>query len=256
MKRNKSNCLYRVLTILAFSGAAFFGQSASAQSALGDGIYAFTSRSTYEADTDSIVDAITFNNLTTKNGVAAFPTGFTSGGVDFTSPAGTTLSAIGPNYNGTVFTFPDSTSPPSVTIYAYASTDATIKATLLDEASSGPLTAVGTDIATSISTGSITADLFLAGNNTITPDATYTYASPDGEVGLGFLGFLTTGSTDIAYVKFIDNTVDYTDTSNLTLDNFTYGIVDPDFIPEPSSYALLGVGALALVIFRRRLLAL
>jgi hypothetical protein len=257
------NRLLRVSALFALAASLALSQSASAQIFVAPGIYAYTSRSAYEAATDSTVDSITFNSLAPKGSFTNYsPSGVTAGGVDFSSPATTSLYAVGPNFvnpgTGATFDFTDSSSPDSVTLdpeSADGSSTSEVTATFLSAANSSPVTAVGTDIGTSYSTGTITAEIFVTGDST--PIGTYAYTSPDGSTsGLGFLGFITTGTASIDSVEFSDSTIDQYDRANMTLDNFTYGIVDPAFLPEPSSYALLGLGVLALVIFRRRLIAL
>jgi hypothetical protein len=238
----------RGLALFVLTGSLFLGRTVSAQVLVAPGIYAFTSQASYEAASYSIVDAITFNGLPPSQSSYSdySTTGLNVAGVTFTTSANNFLYVVGPGY-ASQYDFPgDGTS----TLAAQA--DSPSPADLAAALPSGT-SAVGTEIAGSFDAASVTVTITLTDGMT----ATYAYAAADGQNGLGFLGFVTTGANQmnvknqIESISFSDSTEDITEGSDLTFDDFTYGVAN--FVPEPAPLALLAIGGVALFLFRRRL---
>ena len=230
------------------------GRSASAQ------VYAYTSQSGYDNATQSTVESITFNAQTPNySTVTSYPSGLSVGGVEFTAEDAN-LAVVGPTSGGDYMIGGDST-PFLDAKSSSGTTD--IDALLPADVPPSGVSAVGTQIEASVSAAQITALITLVNGTT----ASYVYNSPN--TGLGFLGFVSTGDAPgdaIESVSFSDAATDGCGSQELAIDNFTYGVVDTTIpscdpglpllvTPEPRSLALLAVGGIALLFFRRRFLA-
>jgi hypothetical protein len=260
----QTKTLNRSLGLAVLAAALFTGQSASAQTLIAPGVYAYTTLASYDAATFSDEDSITFNGLYSHTvGYTAYynptppdaPLPVVTGGVNFSVDSGSDLYVIGPNFvSGSGFDFansedgtPSGTLDPESDLGGPATT--TLTATLpTDPSPEPPITSVGTLIAPAYTDADITVTINFDG----APSVTHSFPLGDGTAdGLSFLGF--TGPDAITSIVFNDSTEDSSTRANLVLDDFTYGFSN---VPEPATYALLGLGALALVIFRRRLVTL
>ena len=255
----------RVIASVVLLGALFTGKSACAQ------IYAFDTNASYEAASFSIVDSITFNGLpATQSSFTDYgnPGNLVAGGVTFTTNSGTSLFAVGPHdigAGGTTYNFDGSS-----TLVAQGSMQANGPGAIssglvvVDAAlpvSMPPVTAVGTDIGSSFIGAALSATVTLK-DGTVESFSLPAESAGAITAGLDFWGFVSAGSP-IVSVSFTDSTADALGTPTLTIDDFTYGVVntaglvglgggDPLPTPEPSTYALIGMGAFALYFFRRR----
>ena len=222
-----------LLTATVTTGWLLLTQPASAQ------ILEYTTEASFDAATLSD-DVITFDG--SSGGAPSYSYGdpgtLTVGQVTFVTPPGTDLFAAGPN----TFTITDDATG-TLDPQGDSAAPSTLIA-VLPTLEPFSLTSAGSEIG-AFSPSTITATVRLVDG----VSESFTYTAPDDSAG--FLGF-TTSSSAIAAITYVDSTPDEFGATDFSLDNFTYGVT----IPEPSSWALLGLGALGLVvIYRRRLQA-
>jgi hypothetical protein len=248
-----------MLASLVVASALFIGRSAVAQ------VYVFDNdESSYDAANYSIVDSITFDGLPLTQGSAtSYSTGLNVGGVDFTTPTGTNLLSVGPDYESPLYDF-DSTSTLNAKQNLLDGT-AVLDAALPTNLEPNGVSTVGADLGSDFAAGTIVATITLTGGATVS----YDFSAPDASTsGLEFLGFASVGNT-IASISFSDSNTDPDPAGGpgIVVDNFQYGDVIPtsgglpggvplDTVPEPTSLSLLAFGAVALLAFRRRIAAL
>ena len=249
----KSNIL---LASLLLAGALLCDRSASAQ------VEVYDTGSSYDAasftdQVDQFDGSVQFQNSFNFYGNA-----FTVGGMgntEYTTPTGTSIFVLGPGVAGYDFPNDDSASlnaQPS--LHAPAGTNAVLDISLPSNVLPDGISAIGTEIGDAFGPASITAVLTFTNNQT----ATYTFTVPDAYTsGLDYMGFVTSGGLKIASLSITDTALDEAGIPDLVVDNFSYGVGNPNgpsgtpllVTPEPSSLALIGVGAFALLVFRRRL---
>jgi len=229
------------LVVLALIGFSVLGcRSASAQ------VFVYTSQTSYQAASFTD-DTIQFDGLTPTPSSATLygnPGLLNVGGVTFADP-NYTLAVIGPTYSGATFDYPgDGTA----TLYTGGGAAHTILNAALPTNLSASVTAVGTEIGDPVAAASVLVTLTFSDSST----ATYLYSAPYAATGLGYLGFVSLG-LNITSISFYDQETDTDLNPALALDNFSYGIANPAAVaPEPGSLSLIGLGALALLLMRRR----
>jgi hypothetical protein len=248
MRFNNPKFYRGALALLVFTGVLVAERAASAQIFVGDGIYAFTTQASYNA-ASLPYDTVQFDaSVASQSGFTTYgdPGTLSVGDVSFTTPAGTDLFVVGPGYDSPNYNFPGDGTATLLAHGAMIGEDASLTAALPTNYLFG-VSAVGTQIASTFETTTVMATVTLTDGM----KEVYTYAAPNGQSGLGFLGFVSTGGNTIESVTYTELPINGGDFPNLTLDNFTYGVTT--FVPEPSAIPLLGVGAIALLLFRRRL---
>jgi len=232
------NC-HRTACALAVLALSLIACSEKASAA----ILVFTDPLTYQADvfTD---DTIAFDALISNPSTYGFfgsPGTLNVGGVTFTTASPSGLYVIGAGFASSYNIPGDGTAT-----LVIQSVNAAVNAALPTNEAAG-VTTVGTNIADLTHAGPITATITFTHGGTYQ----YVYTAPIADTsGLGFLGFASTGDT-IASVSYSDGTTN--NTEFLSLDNFTYGLLNPVDAPEPTSLSLVALGAAALFFVRRRM---
>jgi PEP-CTERM motif len=238
---------HRVVLALVLLGTLSAAHSASAQ------LFVYTNQAAYLAAQNTI-DTIEFDGLTTgANGDTSYANALNVGGVQFTTYGATELSVVGPTAQSGAYNFPGDGTP-----VLLSENDDEFSALYVNLPTNLPLgvNAVGTQIGDAFAANPITAYVTLSNGTT----ESFVYNAPDaGTSGLGYLGFVAQGVsiTSIAYSDSPDDSGGF-----LTLDNFTYGTINSAGLgtpnttlptPEPGTLSLLGLGAISLFAYRRRL---